>query len=29
MKIVVIRSPKLLAGMFRLVFHIKKEVETE
>ncbi|MDE5738308.1 MAG: stage V sporulation protein SpoVM [Oscillospiraceae bacterium] len=29
MKIVVIKSPKLLAGMFRLVFHIKKEAETE
>ncbi|MBD5143331.1 MAG: stage V sporulation protein SpoVM [Oscillospiraceae bacterium] len=29
MKIVVIKSPKLLAGMFRLVFHIKKETETE
>ncbi|MBQ8079210.1 MAG: stage V sporulation protein SpoVM [Oscillospiraceae bacterium] len=25
MKIVVIRSPKLLSGIFRLVFHIKKE----
>ncbi|MDE5754901.1 MAG: stage V sporulation protein SpoVM [Oscillospiraceae bacterium] len=29
MKIVVIKSPKLLAGMFRLVFHIKKETESE
>ncbi|MBQ8927323.1 MAG: stage V sporulation protein SpoVM [Oscillospiraceae bacterium] len=25
MKIVVIRSPKLVSGMFRLIFHIKKE----
>ena len=24
MKIVVVRSPKLLAGIFRMVFHIKK-----
>ncbi len=29
MKIVVVRSPKLLAGVLRLVFHIKKEAETE
>jgi len=27
MKIVVVRSPKLLAGIFRLMFHIKKEEE--
>lgn len=25
MKIVVMRSPRLLAGFLRLVFHIKKE----
>ncbi len=25
MKIVVIKSPKLLSGVFRLIFHIKKE----
>ncbi len=24
MKIVVVRSPRLLAGIFRMVFHIKK-----
>ncbi len=29
MKIVVIRSPKFLAGVLRFVFHIKKEPETE
>ena len=25
MKVVVVRSPRLLAGIFRLVFRIKKE----
>ncbi len=25
MKMVVVKSPKLLAGIFRLIFHIKKE----
>lgn len=25
MKIVVMRSPRLLAGLFRMMFHIKKE----
>lgn len=25
MKIVVVRSPKLLSGIFRLLFHIKKD----
>ncbi|MGN0666572.1 MAG: stage V sporulation protein SpoVM [Huintestinicola sp.] len=25
MKMVVIKSPKLLAGIFRLIFHIRKE----
>lgn len=25
MKVVVIKSPKLLAGIFRVIFHIKKE----
>ena len=29
MKIVVVKSPKLLAGVLRFVFHIKKEQETE
>jgi len=29
MKIVVVKSPKLLAGVLRFVFHIKKEPETE
>lgn len=29
MKIVVIKSPKLLAGVFRFMFHIKKEPEIE
>lgn len=29
MKIVVIKSPKLLAGVFRLVFRIRKEPDTE
>ncbi|MBR1528211.1 MAG: stage V sporulation protein SpoVM [Oscillospiraceae bacterium] len=29
MKIVVIKSPKFLAGVLRLMFHIKKEQETE
>ncbi|MDE6730466.1 MAG: stage V sporulation protein SpoVM [Oscillospiraceae bacterium] len=29
MKIVVIKSPKLLASMFRLMFHIRKETEFE
>ncbi len=28
MKIVVVRSPKLLAGIFRMVFHIKKNDTT-
>ena len=25
MKVVVVRSPRLLAGLLRLVFHIRKE----
>lgn len=25
MKVVVMRSPRLLSGIFRLLFHIKKE----
>lgn len=25
MKVVVVRSPKLLAGLLRMVFHIRKE----
>ncbi|MCI7804798.1 MAG: stage V sporulation protein SpoVM [Oscillospiraceae bacterium] len=29
MKIVVIKSPKLLSGFFRFIFKIKKEEETE
>ncbi|MBR3267276.1 MAG: stage V sporulation protein SpoVM [Oscillospiraceae bacterium] len=29
MKIVVMRSPRLLAGLFRLMFHIKKESPEE
>ncbi|MBE6875935.1 MAG: stage V sporulation protein SpoVM [Oscillospiraceae bacterium] len=29
MKIVVIKSPKVLAGVLRFVFGIKKEPETE
>ena len=29
MKIVVIKSPKLLSGIFRIIFGIKKETETE
>ncbi|MBQ8922289.1 MAG: stage V sporulation protein SpoVM [Oscillospiraceae bacterium] len=29
MKIVVMRSPRLLAGLFRLMFHIKKESQDE
>lgn len=29
MKIVVIKSPKLLSGFFRLIFKIKKEEEAE
>lgn len=29
MKIVVIKSPKLLSGFFRLIFKIKKEEEPE
>ncbi len=29
MKIVVIKSPKFLAGVLRLMFHIKKETPTE
>ncbi|MGN0613317.1 MAG: stage V sporulation protein SpoVM [Porcipelethomonas sp.] len=29
MKIVVIRSPRFLSGILRMVFHIKKEQETE
>lgn len=28
MKIVVVRSPKLLSGIFRLLFHIKKEPDS-
>ena len=27
MKIVVVKSPKVLSGLLRLVFHIKKEKE--
>lgn len=27
MKIVVIKSPKMLSGIFRIVFRIKKEAE--
>jgi hypothetical protein len=29
MKIVVIKSPKFLAGVLRFMFHIRKEPETE
>lgn len=29
MKIVVIKSPKILSGLFRLIFKIKKEPDTE
>jgi len=29
MKIVVMRSPRLLAGLFRLMFRIKKESQDE
>ena len=29
MKVVVIKSPKFLAGVLRLVFHIKKEAPVE
>ncbi len=30
MKMVVVKSPKLLAGLFRIIFRIKKEaVDTE
>ncbi|MBR3678973.1 MAG: stage V sporulation protein SpoVM [Oscillospiraceae bacterium] len=30
MKVVVMKSPRLLSGIFRLLFHIKKEsAETE
>ncbi|MBR4319585.1 MAG: stage V sporulation protein SpoVM [Oscillospiraceae bacterium] len=29
MKIVVIKSPKFLAGVLRFMFHIKKEPEIE
>ncbi len=25
MKMVVVKSPKLLAGLFRIIFHIRKE----
>ncbi|MCM1226552.1 MAG: stage V sporulation protein SpoVM [Clostridium sp.] len=29
MKIVVVKSPKILSGLFRLIFKIKKEEGTE
>ncbi len=29
MKVVVVRSPRLLAGLFRMVFHIRKEESCE
>ncbi|MCC8042923.1 MAG: stage V sporulation protein SpoVM [Oscillospiraceae bacterium] len=29
MKMVVVKSPKLLAGLFRLIFNIRKEPEDD
>ncbi|MBR6761520.1 MAG: stage V sporulation protein SpoVM [Oscillospiraceae bacterium] len=29
MKVVVVRSPRLLSGIFRLLFHIRKESDQE
>ncbi|MBQ8906151.1 MAG: stage V sporulation protein SpoVM [Ruminococcus sp.] len=29
MKVVVVRSPKVLSGIFRVIFHIKREPSEE